>query len=388
MPAPPKRVLLMISSMRGGGSERQVLLLAQSLDRSRFAPHLYLTEAAGDFLDHVPNDVPIHAFDSCPDKGGIYLPGRQLRRQTEFLRGVIRDNRIDVVYDRTFHMTLLAGKAAGNVRRVSTIVSPPHLALPFVEKRFVAIKRRRLADAYRRSDVVVAVSKQAAMSAESYYGLPPGIIQVVKNPVDLEQLAAVVINKPAPSATPSQETPNQTLLVCVGRMTEEKGHSDLIAAIANLTDRWPKSRGRLALRLIGDGPLRPALESQVSSLGLTDRIEFIGALDSALVQIADADALVLPSRFEGMPNVVLEAMALGTPVIATKAGGTIELQRDMPTAFWANPGDPESIADAILSFAKEPGTAAAHRAAAFDLVTNEHNLKQTVRRIEDLLDGS
>lgn len=379
MPAPPKRVLLMVSSMRGGGSERQVLLLAQSLDRSRFSPHLYLTEAEGDFLDRVPDDVPIHSFDSCPDRGGVYVPGRQLRRQTAFLRGVIQDNKIDVVYDRTFHMTLLAGKAA-SIRRVSTIVSPPHLALPLVEKRFVAIKRRRLAAAYRKSDVVIAVSKQAAESAELYYGLAPSSVHVVKNPVDLQQVSAAAHRQPSGRA-------DQTRLVCVGRMTEEKGHADLIAGIATLADRWPKSRGDLMLRLVGDGPLRHNLEAQVASLGLTDSIQFIGALENAADEIASADALVLPSRFEGMPNVVLESMALGTPVIATRAGGTIELQQDSPTAFWAQPGNPASIADAILDFACHPQRAAQQSAAALSLIQTEHGLKKIVQRIEDFLDG-
>ena len=188
MPSRRKRILMMVSSMRGGGSERQVLMLAKELDRTRFEPHLYLTEAAGEFLDKFPSDVPIHSYDSCGDDGGLYVPGRQLRRQTEFLHRVIRNHQIDVIYDRTFHMTLLAGKAARGIRRVSTIVSPPHLAVPLVEKRFVALKRRRLAAAYQAADVVVAVSRQAALSAESYYGLQPDRVVVIKNPVDFDRL--------------------------------------------------------------------------------------------------------------------------------------------------------------------------------------------------------
>ena len=70
--------------------------------------------------------------------------------------------------------------------------------------------------------------------------------------------------------------------------------------------------------------------------------------------IAAADALVLPSRFEGLPNVVMEAMAIGTPVIATRAGGSMELQRDEPTAIWTNPGDPASLADALVQLATDP----------------------------------
>ncbi|MDV6030157.1 MAG: glycosyltransferase [Phycisphaera sp. RhM] len=378
MPNQRKRVLLMVSSMRGGGSERQVLLLSQSLDRSRFEPHLYLTEAAGEFLDQVPSDVPIHSFDTCPDSGGVYFPGRQLRRQTAFLRGVIRDHKIDVVYDRTFHMTLIAGKAAVGIRRVSTIVSPPHLALPLVEKRFVALKRRRLAEAYRRADVVVAVSRQAALSAEPYYGLATDSVVVVKNPVDLANLRKS-------AGTPPPRSHDQTVLVCVGRMTEEKGHADLIDALAIAKSQWPATRSPWTARMIGDGPLRRELESRSRSLGLADQIQFVGSLAGAAAEINAADALVLPSRFEGMPNVVLEAMALGTPVIATRAGGTIELQQDAPTAFWAEPNDPSSLAQAILQFTANPQQAERQRLAAQRLVESDHHADAITKRIEDLL---
>ena len=376
-----KRVLLMISSMRGGGSERQVLLLTQSLDRSRFEPHLYLTEAAGEFLPQVPSDVPIHSFDRCDPPKGIYIPGRQLRRQTEFLRGVISEYAIDVIYDRTFHMTMIAGKAAGKIPRISTIVSPPHQALPMVEQRFVALKRRRLADAYRKSKAVVAVSRQAALSAESFYGLATGSVRVVKNPVDQQRLR-IDAGPPRPRPT------DLTTLLCVGRMSEEKGHADLIEAINLIQSHWPQSRPPWTLRLVGDGPLRSQLESQAERLGLADRIQFLGATQNAASEIANADALVLPSRFEGMPNVVLEAMALGTPVIATRSGGTVELQLETPTAFWARPGEPASIAGAILEFSREKARADQHCRAALQLVHSEHDPGTITRQIEHLLSTS
>ncbi len=397
-------VLLMASSMRGGGSEKQVLLLARHLDRNRLRPHLYLTEAAGPLMQHVPADVPVIAYDQQPAAvgsapGGWYLPGGQLRKQTRFVRDVIRRHAIEVVYDRTFHMTLLAGKAARGVRRVATIVSPPHLAVPFVEQRFVSLKRRRLAAAYRGADAVVAVSKAAADSAEAYYGLPPGSVIVIPNPLDPDSLDPDSLNPSGARGRPSGDEPASTsrsgsgsgstsgsaTLVCVARMTDEKGHADLIGALPMVRDRWPSSRPPWQLRLVGDGPLRETLQSRVQALGLSDRVRFVGAVASAGAEIAAADALILPSRFEGMPNVVLEAMALGTPVIATRSGGTAELQADRPTAFWASPNDPQSLAEAILRFAGDPDQAARHRDAARHYVRAHHDLGTIVGRIEALL---
>ncbi len=390
----------MVSTMRGGGSERQVLLLSNLLDRSRFAPHLYLTEAAGDFLAEVPGDVPIHSYDRDGRSGSradglagrLYVPGRELRRQTAFLEQVLCDHHIDVVYDRTFHMTLLAGIACRNVaarrdqnplakgdlRRISTIVSPPHLAVPVVEKRFVSLKRRRLAAAYRASAHVVAVSRQAADSAESYYGLPANSVRVIKNPVEADAMRSMThAIKPAPDVT---------TLAVVGRMTEEKGHADLIDALPSVCKSWPASRPPLQVRLIGDGALRDEILTRVRNAGLEQVVTFVGHHAQPWQEIAAADALVLPSRFEGMPNVVLEAMAIGTPVIATRAGGTSELQSDEPTAFWASPGDSKSLADAILRFATDPQQALKQRDAASRLVDAEHAPDLYAREIAALLD--
>ena len=375
-----QRVLLMASSMRGGGSERQVLLLAQHLDRQRFDPHLFLTERVGGFLDQIPSDVTVHSFDAHETPPGLYLPGRQLRQQTQCLRSIIESAAIDVIYDRTFHMTLLAGKAPPNVRRVSTIVSPPDVALPHVEKRFVGLKKRRLTVAYRTADAVIAVSHAAAKSAEHYYALDRGQVIVVQNPVDVPALRRNL------DSTPTMNDALATRLVCVGRMTSEKGHVDLLHALQQVVAAWPEQRKPLHVLLVGDGPLRSELETLTNSLRLSMHVEFCGVIDQAASVISSASALVLPSRFEGMPNVVLEAMALRTPVIATRSGGTVELQRDEPTAFWAAPTNPQSLAEAILEFANQPKRAARQVRAATELIHKHHDVAKTVRRIEDLLD--
>ena len=86
-----------------------------------------------------------------------------------------------------------------------------------------------------------------------------------------------------------------------------------------------------------------------------------------------------------MPNVVLEAMALQTHVIATRAGGTIELERSEPTILWAEPGNPDSLANAILSFASDPQSSTARTQAATRLITEHHNINQTCRILESHL---
>ncbi|MFG0290775.1 MAG: glycosyltransferase [Rhodopirellula sp. JB044] len=415
------RVLLMATSMRGGGSEHQVALLAEHLPRDRFDVHLYLTHAEGVLLQRIPGDVRIHSWshgvgsDSSGRSGIGRLfdrwPGTILRRQALDFADIVNRERIDVIYDRAFHNTMIAGHPSirGQVRarRVSTIVSPPHVALPMVEKRFVGAKRRLLADAYRRSDQVIAVSSVAADSAARYYGLPRDQIAVVANPVDVDEVrktAGGPCGVPC-EVPPSDQPVNQAVstlsrpelrLVCVGRMTAEKGQADLVEAIGMLPSRWPKDlRERLVVRFIGDGPDRQALETRWLEIcggdGTVDghRAEFAGAISPAVCEIARADGLVLPSHFEGMPNVVLEAFALGVPVVATRSGGTVDLQADpsRPTCFWAEPRDAGSIAEAMREFAEDPQRRERHVRAAGELIRGDHAIERAIERIGGFLHG-
>ncbi|MEM9644374.1 MAG: glycosyltransferase [Planctomycetota bacterium] len=373
----------MISSMDGGGSERQTLLLLQHLDRNRFDVHLYLKHFRGSLLDQVPHDVVVHAATDFGERNRVYWPGRIHRQAVDELTSLLKRLEIDVVYDRTYHMTLIAGPAceAASVPRVSTMVSPPSRAVPMVEKRFVEWKRKRLAQAYRTSRHVVTVSQQAADSAVTYYGLSADAIQVIPNPVDLTRLTHDANEARVDSATRS----NRIRLVCVGRMTAEKGQGVLLDAVRRCETDWPSDTPGLEVRLVGDGALKRQLNAASESLTGRHRVVFVGHLDRPAGEIAAADALVLPSLFEGMPNVVLESMALGTPVIATRSGGTPEIERDEPIAFWAQPGDADSLANAIRRFASEPTMAKAHVEAAERVIRRHHSIGMTTHRISELL---
>ncbi|WP_068261155.1 glycosyltransferase [Rubripirellula obstinata] len=369
----------MISSMRGGGSEQQTLLLLQHLDRTKFSPHLYLTHREGDLLDRIPDDVVIHEFQPSPAK--FYFPGRALRDQVDHLQTLIQSEQIDVIYDRTFHMTMIAGPAASaaGVPRISTIVSPPDRALPLVERRFVGIKKRRLAKAYRQSARVIAVSRNAAESAARYYGLKANQIDVVPNPVDRNSIierAKTKIDRPD----------GVTVLACVGRMTQEKGHSDLIEALRLTESDW--SHAPLHVWMVGDGPLLESLNTKSEQTLKLHHAEFVGHQPDAAPWIGSADGLVLPSRFEGMPNVVLEAMALGIPVVATAAGGTPELQGNPPTMFMAESADPSSLALQLRRFAAEQPSRINQVQAATEMIQRDHNVEKAVRKIESILAGS
>lgn len=343
----PIRVLLMISSMDGGGSERQTLLLLQRIDRSKFIPELYLLRRAGSLLGQIPPDVPVHSFDDAETRSSdaeegdwpagetagekaigigprvraaifrladrLPIPGKIHRRQVADLAAVLRSRQIDVIYDRTFHMSLIAAPAAKvcGVPRVSTIVSPPSRAVPLNAGRFLAAKRRRLRQAYADAGLVIAVSHPTAVDAARYYRLPRRRFLVVPNPVDSQRLDQIVNDSPRPVRDA------RFTIACVGRMSVEKGQTELVWAIGRLKQNYPDFP-LPRVWMIGDGPQRESLAGLARRLGIEDSVDFLGHVQQPAPWIAAADAVCVPSHFEGFPNVMLEAMALGVPVIARR----------------------------------------------------------------------
>ena len=140
-------------------------------------------------------------------------------------------------------------------------------------------------------------------------------------------------------------------LVCaVGRLSPEKGHRYLLRAIAALVDHIPTLR----ITFLGEGHERKALENEVARLGVQNYVVFAGFKKDIQPWIQACDLLVNPSLTEGVPNVILEAMALGTPVVATRVGGVPDLVQDQQCGVLVPPGDPEALAVAIHDLFQRP----------------------------------
>lgn len=177
-----------------------------------------------------------------------------------------------------------------------------------------ALPRRMMRWAARRADSTIAVS-HALAARMSEIGMPAQRIQVLRNGVDLARFS------PQPQAESRRRLgwPDVPTLLAVGNLVENKGQHLAVEALRAL----PGFR----LCLVGDGPQSAALQAQARQLGVADRVLFCGRVEQERLSLyySAADMLVLPSSREGSPNVVLESMASGTPVVATAVGGTPEL---------------------------------------------------------------
>jgi glycosyltransferase involved in cell wall biosynthesis len=145
---------------------------------------------------------------------------------------------------------------------------------------------------------------------------------------------------------PSRDPARRTRLICVGRLSPEKGHLGLSEAFANVLARGVDAE----LVLVGDGPERDKIEQTLSRLNLRDKVRLTGVLaeDATLAEIADADILVLASFMEGLPVVLMEAMALGIPVVATRVAGIPELVGDEQSGLLFTPANWDELADKLF----------------------------------------
>lgn len=192
-----------------------------------------------------------------------------------------------------------------------------------------------LGDKIRHADFVACASW--FMRAQSMRVVEPSHwdkMAIVRCGIDLATL---------PPAPP--RAPGPVRLICVGRLSSEKGHSGLLVALAKLV-----AAGRpVVLELVGDGPLGDMLRGEVAALGLGEHVHFIGRLDerSTLARIAAADVLVLPSLMEGLPVVLIEALALGKPVVSSWVAGVPELVEPGRTGLLFAPGDWARLAECL-----------------------------------------
>jgi glycosyltransferase involved in cell wall biosynthesis len=168
-------------------------------------------------------------------------------------------------------------------------------------------------------------------------------------------------------------------LVCaVGRLSAEKGHRYLVHALPSMASRIP----RLRVVFLGEGRERRELDAQLERLAMPDRVIFAGFQRDVRPWIQACDVLVNPSLTEGMPNVVLEAMSLGTPVVATEVGGVPELIKDQESGLLVPASDPAALAGAVCSLWADPSLALYLARNALVRVQDYSPEKQTQRLLD------
>jgi len=325
-----KHVLFLIPTLTGGGAERVMTMLLRHLDRSRFSLTLAVVDMReAVFRSDIPDDVEV-----------IDLGYRRVRYALPKIIALIRRRRPDVLFSTLGHLNLamavlrpILPSGVRMIARETTIVSCGLQAY-----RAPAVWAMLYRWFYRNCDMVVCQSHYMQKDLVEEFDFPQQQSVVIHNPVDVErirQLSSAAVDCPV-------LPPEGIALMAAGRFVPVKGFDLLIEAIALLGDP------RVHVIVLGDGPLKDGFQQLAKIRGVAEQFHFVGFQANPCAWFARADAFVLSSRHEGFPNVVLESLACGTPVIATPAlGGTREILDGIPGCDVAMAISAPALADAI-----------------------------------------
>lgn len=224
-------------------------------------------------------------------------------------------------------------------------------------------------------DRLICVSQEARASYINE-GLPAAKISVVYNGITLQ----VVQPNRAALLTELGLSPPARLVLTVGRMVPQKGYDILLEAIPAVLERVPEAHFLWA----GDGPLQDELSTRVATLGLASNVHLLGRRHDVAALMAAADLFVLPSRFEGFPLSLLEAMSAALPVVGTRVCGTSEAISDGVTGRLVPPAQPAALAAAIIEVLAQPAQAARWGDAGRELVYKRFTASRMARETSDI----
>lgn len=360
---PPISLFLMVNTFETGGSERQFTLLAQNIGAPAFQLHLGCVSHRGPLAEHF-GDVPQFPL------GGNLFGWKSLRTRLSLSRH-LRHHRVQVAHAFDFYANLTLIPAARFARVPVVIGSHRQLGDLMTPAQF-----RAQAAAFRWCDAVVCNS-QAAADRLIATGLAPDKIAVIGNALPAEAFAAV------PAALPKR--PGVLRVGMVARMNHRyKNHSGFLRIAAQIHRNTGHQRMPNAeFVLVGDGPLRPELESEASSIGLGASAIFLGDRQDMPAVLASLDVAVLTSDSESLSNVILEAMAAGLPVVAYSVGGNSELVNDQRGALVAA-GNENDFANAIHRLLSDAHLREHQGNNARRFVEENFSLDRVRRRYEDL----
>jgi glycosyltransferase involved in cell wall biosynthesis len=263
------------------------------------------------------------------------------------LRRQVREGRPKIVHTHTSKAGFL-GRLAARMEHVPHIVHTPHGHVfggyfsPAATRIFIGLERL----AARCTDRIVTLTDaEAAQHLALGIGRPEQFITIASG-VDLDDIA---------SAVPVRLAPHGPVIGTVGRLTSIKGHQHLIDAVPEILRRCPTAH----VVLVGDGELRQALAERARRLGLDGRVIFTGYREDIPALIAGMDVFVLPSLNEGMGRVLVMAMALGKPIVATRVGGVPELLAEGEAGALVPPANPAALARMVCDLIAHPDRARA-----------------------------
>ena len=351
-----------------GGLENGLVNLINNIPVERYRHAIISLTEHTDFRFRIHRrDVEYHALHKRPGKDlGVYIR----------LWRLLRKLRPDIVHTRNLPALdcQLPAMLAGVHSRIHGEHGRDMIDIDGSSRKYNLLRRalRPLVHRY------IPLSRDLEGWLQDHIGVPPGKISRIYNGVDVHKFQPA----PARTAVPNADfAPPGTLVIgTIGRMQIVKDQLTLVRAFLHLLKTVPGAREKLRLVLIGDGPLRQEAAALLAAENAGGLAWLPGARDDVLQLLHGLDVFVLPSLAEGISNTILEAMACGLPVVATRVGGNPELVTEGVTGMLVPPASPEALAGALGNYLRDSALALRHGRAGRERAEREYSLNAMVQR--------
>ena len=384
----PKKVVHIITRLDHGGSARETLQTVLGHDRCRFRvsiafgrPGTTADDAAllkADLQQLGQADVSVFQVPPLVREINPVLDAWA----TVALWRLLRRVRPEVVHTHTSKAGAV-GRLAARLAGIPVVIHTPHGHIFYgyygsVASAIIRLLERHLA---KITDRIVTLTDRGAQEHVQYKIASPQKFVTIHGGNSLAQFRSLRVN-----ATVKRKElglpPEGPIIGTVGRLVPIKGHTWLLRAVPRVLAEFPQA----SVVLIGDGPLLGELKELADELGITPHVVFLGTRHDIPECLAVLDLFVLPSLNEGMGRALVEAMAVGSPVVATRVGGIPDVVADCTTGLLVPPRDDRALAEAILTLLRDRSRRAAYGEAARRYVDGRFDIETMVHNIERLYD--
>jgi glycosyltransferase involved in cell wall biosynthesis len=333
------KLMVVIHSLRGGGSERVLINVLKGLDRNEFSITLVLYEKILDY--QIPEDVELQILDIYASKNIFKLTKGFILKIINLAR-LIRQGKPDVVFSllSSTNVTVILARLLSRTKCKVFVSEHTHPSSNLKNEVYGGITKGFIKYLYPKADKIVAVSEGIKEDLIKNFNITEKKITVIYNPVDISEIEML-----------SQEKVDHPwfqdklpIIVSVGRLTKQKGYPYLIGAFCFVRESLP-----CRLLIIGEGEDREKLIKMAKESDFAKDIEFLGFQKNPFKYMKKSSLFVLSSLYEGFPNVLLEAMALGLPIVSTNCpSGPSEILDDKKSGLLVPVKDEHALAKAIV----------------------------------------
>ena len=364
-----KRILHVIDSLHLGGAQEVVLNLATCGNNSRFSHEVATMHGRGVYWDRMAAcGIPLHSLS----------PHKLFPWYLVSLPALLVKGRFDILHCHLVASNIIA-KPIGRLCGVQVIVNHDHTNDDYRAKERVRLALDALSN--RLASHLIAVSESCRQFLIRRERVPAGKITLIQNAIDLRRF-----NRECGTRAAARRmlglAEGGPVVAGVGRLNPQKNFPLFIRVAAEILRRHPDA----VFLLAGEGPEEEKLRSLARDSGVADRILFCGYVpDTRQVYLA-ADVLLMPSRFEGLPMTLLEAMAMGLPVVASALDGIAEVLEDGVDGFLVPSGNAPMFCDRVCQLIADRAMAVAMGAAASDKIAARFSTERMCREVERVYD--